>query len=264
MTASAYYFPPDLYELVYADMVADVAPHVASAKAADGPVLEVCCGTGRLMVPALEAGVDCDGLDIEPAMLDVLRAKLVAKGLSAGVHQADMRNFKLERLYSLVTIGFNSFLHNLTQDDQIATLRRCREHLAPGGCLKLMVFHPSAEKLLQWSGVEAFVKEVPGTAGERIRVYDLAHDDRVEQIRRMTRRLEFVDAAGEVTREQQLKFDLRYIFKPEMELLLRVAGYRAWQAEPLFAAYQDVNVYPAGQGIREGDHLSWSAWAANA
>ena len=261
---TAYYLAPDLYELVYADMVADIAPHVAAAKAAEGPVLEVCCGTGRLMVPTLEAGVDCDGLDIEPAMLAALRAKLAAKGLRAGVHQADMRSFTLERRYALVTIGFNSFLHNLTQEDQITTLRRCREHLAPGGCLKLMVFHPSAEKLLQWSGVEAFVKEVPGPDGTRLRVHDRAHDDRVEQIRHMTRRLEFVNPDGSVTTEEKLTFDLRYVFKPEMELLLRVAGFRTWKAEPLFATYQDASAYPAGQSIREGDHLLWSAWAANA
>jgi SAM-dependent methyltransferase len=261
---TSYYLSPDLYELVYADMVADIAPHVAAAKAAGGPVLEVCCGTGRLMIPTLEAGVDCDGLDVEPAMLDALRAKLAARGLSAGVYEADMRSFKLERRYALIAIGFNSFLHNLTQDDQIATLRRCREHLAPGGCLQLMVFHPSAEKLIQWSGAESFVKELPLPDGGRLRVHDKAHDDRVEQIRRMTRRLEFLDAAGHKTNEESLTFDLRYVFKPEMELLLRVAGFRQWKVEPLFAAYSDASVYPAGQGPREGDHLRWSAWGANA
>jgi hypothetical protein len=161
--------------------------------------------------------------------------------------------------------GHVAFLNpRVLQDDQIATLRRCREHLAPGGCLRLMVFHPSAEKLLQWSGAESLVKELSLPGGGRLRVHDRALDDRVEQVRRMTRRLEFTDDGGRVSREETLTFDLRYVFKPEMELLLRVAGFRTWKVEPLFASYADASAYPAGQGIREGDHLLWSAWGVNA
>ena len=258
--ADTYYLSPDLYDAVYSDVVADVAPHLALVRAAGGPALEVCCGNGRLLVPTLEAGLACDGLDFDPAMLASLKAKLDARGLRTGMVNGDMRDFSLPARYALIVIPFNSFLHNLTQADQLATLRCCRHHLAPGGRLVIMAFHPSAEKLLEWSGEEKFLKELPCEGG-RLRVWDRADDDRVEQIRRMSRRLEFSDAEGRVSRRETVKFDLRYIYKPEMELLLHVAGFARWHARPAFAEYRDAGSLAGDRPLREGDNVAWTAWA---
>jgi SAM-dependent methyltransferase len=258
MTDGGYYLDPALYDAVYSDYTADIAPHVEAMRAANGPALEVCCGNGRLLVPALEAGADCEGLDLSEEMLADLRAKLKAKGLRATLHHADMRDFTLPMRYALIAIGFNSFLHNLAQDDQLATLRCCRQHLESGGRLQMVVFHPSAEKLLQWSGRESFTKEV--AHGARVyRVYDRAEDDRIEQVRRMTRRIE-VHEGGRRVDEHTLAFSIRYVYKPEMELLLRVAGFSRWQAEPLFADYADPASSARGRSLREGDNVLWTAW----
>ena len=70
-----------------------------------------------------------------PALLDDLGAKLAARGLATDLFRADMRAFALKRRYANVFIGFNSFAHNLTQEDQLRTPRCCREHLADGGHL---------------------------------------------------------------------------------------------------------------------------------
>lgn len=258
MPGDGYYLDPALYDAVYSDYTADVAPHVAALRAADGPALELCCGNGRLLLPALEAGVDCEGLDREESMLADLRRKLAAKGLRATLHRADMRDFTLPMRYALIAIGFNSFLHNLTQDDQLATLRCCRQHLESGGRLLLTVFHPSAEKLLQWSGQESFTKQVDWR-GRRYRVFDRADDDRVEQLRRMTRRIEVYEGERKVD-ERTETFPLRYVYKPEMELLLRVAGFPRWQVEPLFTDYADPGSAAGGRPPREGDNLLWTAW----
>jgi hypothetical protein len=123
----------------------------------------------------------------------------------------------------------------------------------------IIAFHPSAEKLLQWSGAEKFLKELPWHDGH-VRVWDRADDDRVEQIRRMTRRVEFTDARGQVTRRVEVKFDLRYIYKPEMELLLHVAGFPRWEARPEIADYQDVSSVAGDRPLREGDNIAWTAW----
>lgn len=261
MTDGAYYLEPDLYDAVYSDMVADVAPHVELMRGAGGPALELCCGNGRLLLPTLEAGLACDALDYDPHMLESLRAKLAARGLSTTVVQGDMRDFSLPGRYALIAIGFNSFLHNLTQEDQLATLRCCRSHLASGGRLAMTAFHPSAEKLIEWTGPERFLKDLPWQGG-RVRVYDRAEDDRVDQIRNMTRRIEFTDAAGAVAREAHVRFRLRYIYKPEMELLLRVAGFRRWQARPSFASYTDAGSLTGERALQEGDNIAWTAWDA--
>ena len=253
-----YYLDPDLYDVVYAGIVADIEPHLALLRSARGKVLEVCCGHGRLLVPALEAGLACDGLDLDPRMLAALRAKLAARSKSATLHQADMRDFSLPARYDVIVIAFNSFLHNLTQADQLKTLRCCRHHLEAGGRLVMNVFHPNLEKLLQWSGVEQIFKDVPYDGG-RVKIFDIADDDRVEQVRRITRRIEFHDGAGQIVRREVVKFSLRYIFKPEMELLLHVAGFSRWEARPLAADHTAAGSLP-DRPIREGDIVQWTAW----
>ncbi len=249
-----------LYDAIYGDLVADVPFFARLAREAGGPVLEVCCGNGRLLVPAREAGADVDGIDLAPAMLDGLRAKLAARGLAADVRCADMRTFELSRRYALVFVGFNSFLHNLTQADQLATLQRCRAHLAPGGRLAIAVFHPKAQALIDWAAGEKLAKEVADPAGTgRVRVIDHAVDDRVEQVRRVARRVEFLDAAGTVVRTEQAPFELRYVYKPEMELLLRTAGFARWTVQPLDPG-ADGGLAPADRTPQEGDTLLWTAW----
>ena len=254
-----FYHDPALYDAMYADLTADIPLFVDMAKAAGGPVLEVCCGNGRLLVPAARAGIDIDGLDLSPEMLAGLRAKLAAAGVRAGVHEGDMADFALPRRYALVFVAFNSFLHNLTQAEQIATLRCCRAHLAPGGRLALGLFHPSAQHLLEWAAGEKVVKDIPNAIGPgRVRVIDRTVDERVEQVRRVTRRVEFLDDAGAIVRTATLPFSIRYVFKPEMELLLRAAGFGRWCAQPLDRV--EGACVAAGRPPQEGDMLLWTAW----
>lgn len=260
VSARPYYLDPDLYDAVYADVVADIEPHVALMRDAGGLALELACGNGRLLIPTLAAGVACDGMDLDPRMLESLRAKLAARGLRANVMLGDMRDFSLPQRYSLIAIGFNSFLHNLTQADQLATLRCCRHHLSPGGRLVITAFHPSAAKLIEWAGPEKLVKDLPFADG-RVKVWDHADDDRVDQIRSMTRRIEFSAASGAVTRRETVKFSLRYVYKPEMELLLHVAGFSGWEVRPAFSSYMDKGSVASGdRPIQEGDNLEWTAW----
>lgn len=255
-----YYLDPDLYDAIYADVVADIEPHVALMRDAGGPALELACGNGRLLIPTLEAGIACDGMDLAPSMLESLRAKLAARGLRTHVMLGDMRDFSLPHRYALIAIGFNSFLHNLTRAQQVATLRCCRHHLVSGGRLVITAFHPSAAKLIEWAGPEKLFKDLPFGEG-RVRVYDHADDDRVEQIRSMTRRIEFTDASGAVTRREHVNFLLRYIYKPEMELLLQVAGFPRWTVRAAFSSFTDPASTAVGdRPLQEGDNLEWTAW----
>jgi len=258
-----YYCPPEIYDLTYSDFVQDVAPHVAAARAAGGPVLEACCGNGRLMLPTLEAGVDCDGFDLDPNMLADLERKLAERGLTAGLHHADMRDFSLPRRYARVVIPFNSFGHNLTQEDQLATLRCCRAHLDPGGHLTIVMFHPDAAKLLQFDGTPRPAREIPNIFRPgTVRVIDAATSDRVAQINTVRRVVELIDPSGTVTATHEFDFQIRYVWNPEMELLLRLAGFPRWEVRPLFKGYAAGagDPYETGRKIEEGDILAWTAW----
>lgn len=259
MSGPQYFLDPRTYDEVYANVTADVATHLGLVRSAGGAALEVCCGNGRLLVPALEAGLACDGLDIDEAMLDDARRKLAERGLTTALHRADMRDFTLPRRYALISIPFNSFLHNLTQEDQLATLRCCRQHLEQGGRLCLILFHPSAAKLIEMSEAPRLSLDLPLGEG-RIRVWDGAQDDRVEQIRHVHRRVEYFDAKGAVREERHYDYELRYVYKPEMELLLRVAGFVRWEVRPAFSDYRDAASVAGERPASEGDNLLWSAW----
>ena len=72
----------DVYDLVLRDIPYGLDFYVALARQANGPVLDVACGTGRILLPCLQAGVDIEGLDLFEPMLNTLRAKATALGLS--------------------------------------------------------------------------------------------------------------------------------------------------------------------------------------
>src|SRR5687767_7456823 len=87
----------ELYDLIVGDLSYCVDFYVDLARKAQGPVLEIACGTGRILLPCLQAGVDIDGLDYYAPMLETLRKKAAALQLSPRLYQADMGDFRLPR-----------------------------------------------------------------------------------------------------------------------------------------------------------------------
>ena len=220
----------ELYDVIFGGLDFDRDFYVERARRARGPVLEVACGTGRILLPCLEQGVDIDGLDLYPAMLSRLKKKAAGLGLRPRLYRADMRNFTIPRRYALVFIAFNGFVHSLTTEDQLRTLQTCRKHLRPKGELVLTTFFPGIEFLNGPQGVPVLEHETrhPVT-GLPVRIYDTRTLDRVVQIQHSVIEIQELDAAGSVTASHGSETDMRWTFKCEMELLLRAAGFRRWQ-----------------------------------
>src|SRR5262249_31013589 len=135
------------------------------------------------------AGVEADGLDADPDMLEACRARIEGLGGRARLVRADMRDFTMPRRYNLIYVAFNSFLHNMTRDDQLATLRTCREHLEGDGVLALCMFVPDPAKLLEFDGSErphdAFTHD-----GVSVGIWDTNVADPVAQTTHSRRRVE--------------------------------------------------------------------------
>lgn len=112
-----------------------------------GAVLELGCGTGRVLVAAAEAGCAVTGLDNSERMLARCRAKV--DGLGEHVRdrvtlvQADMTNFKLARTFKLAIVPFRPIQHLTTTSEQLSFLRCVHQHLQPGGRLVFDVFNPN-------------------------------------------------------------------------------------------------------------------------
>lgn len=242
----------DVYDLVGGDTPYGLDFYVTQAREASGPVLDIACGTGRILLPCLQAGVDIEGLDLFEPMLKTLRAKAAALDFSPRLHQADMSDFSLSRRFGLIMIPFNAFIHNLTQESQIRCLRLCREHLLPGGVLTFDTFFPALEIIGTPANTRVLEGELPHPqTGLPMRMYDTRTFDRVAQLFRSMNEIELLDADGSVQKVYRSEDHLRFIYKQEMALLLRVAGFVRWEI------YGDFDRHPL---INENEAMVVCAW----
>lgn len=106
------------------------------------PALDVGCATGRLVLDYLAQGIDCDGVDLSPEMLDIARDKARARGLSPNLYQQRMEALDLPRAYRVILVPSSSF--QLLADETAAheAMRRFHRHLLPGGALIMPFFLP--------------------------------------------------------------------------------------------------------------------------
>lgn len=117
----------------------DTAYYTARLKDLDGPVLEAGVGTGRLMIPLMEAGIDMEGFDASPDMLAICAARASARGLDPRLTRARMQDFAYDRAFAAIIVPASSFILVDDFDEALAVLDRFRAHLAPGGLLLMDV-----------------------------------------------------------------------------------------------------------------------------
>jgi SAM-dependent methyltransferase len=236
-----YAFIADLYDYVvpYRDRP-DVAFFVDAAKEAGSPILEVGCGTGRVLIPTARAGLDIVGLDLSAHMLAVCRQRLQEESAAVQARvqlvQADMRTFELGRTFTLATIPFRPFQHLTTVGDQLSCLASIRRHLDDRGTLILDLFNPSLDALVHQPVGEEFAEEPEFSMpdGRRvIRRHKTVARDRFSQTNHHELVYYVTHPDGRQERLVQA-FPLRYLFRFEAEHLLARAGF---EVEHLYAGY---------------------------
>lgn len=218
----------------------DVSFYADLARGANGPVLEMGCGTGRVLIPCARAGATMVGVDLSPGMLDVCRRSLAAEPADVQarvtLHEGDMRTVDLPERFALVTLPFRAFQHLETVDDQRATLAALRRLLRPGGHLVLDLFNPSLpllgdERWLREPFVEPAI-DLPD--GRRVvRSLRLASRDYATQVQVVEIAHEITWPDGRVERHADTT-RLRYIFRYEAEHLLEREGFTV---EAVYADY---------------------------
>jgi ubiquinone/menaquinone biosynthesis C-methylase UbiE len=122
------------YEEWSAPMTADVPFYVGLAREADGPLVELAVGNGRVAIPVAQAtGRRVTGIDSSPAMLEQARARAANAGVELDLHLGDMRDFTVEEPAALVYCPFRALLHLPTWSDRRRTFERVAASLLPGG-----------------------------------------------------------------------------------------------------------------------------------
>lgn len=153
------------YDEAYAtkDDLVDRDFYVDLAKRIGGSVLELACGTGRILLPIARKGIAIHGVDLSTAMLDVLRAKLLhePKDVSelVSVAHGDLRTFRSNQQYPLVIIPFRPLQHMYNVEDQVAALKTAAFHLEEQGILAFDVFFPKFNVLDSGIGEELLEME---------------------------------------------------------------------------------------------------------
>ncbi|WP_316186301.1 MULTISPECIES: class I SAM-dependent methyltransferase [unclassified Bradyrhizobium] len=216
------------YDAFYAYRSAYDVPFFERIVAEHGaPVLELGCGTGRVLVPLARAGAEIVGIDRNAAMIDVARGKIAAERLDprAQVSRADMRYFSMDRRFALALFPFRSFQELLTPYDKAACLDNVRDHLIDGGHILLDLYFPSLPTLLSPCGVAAASPNPAALAdGRRVRRADLVVErDLVNQTQQCAIVYDVIDGDA-VERYTQL-YTTSYLFHPELTHLLARTGF---------------------------------------
>ena len=124
----------DRYEEWSARMTADVAFYVDLATRADGPIVELAVGNGRVAIPVAKAtGRTVIGIDSSPAMLAQARVRASDAGVVLDLREGDMRDLELDAPAALVYCPFRALLHLPTWADRRRTFERVARALLPSG-----------------------------------------------------------------------------------------------------------------------------------
>ena len=218
----------------------DISFYVDMALQSDGPVLELGCGTGRVLIPITRAGKEIVGIDLSPSMLSICRDKLSHEPAEAQskvkLVLGDIRQFSFKKKFGLITIPFRPFQHLLTVEEQLSCLGCIQRHLSPGGVFILDIFNPSLPYLTHDSYLSEYGDEPAFTTpdGRRVlRRYRTVSRDHFNQINdnELIYYVTFPDG-----REERLvhRFKMRYLFKFEAEHLLARSGF---EIDDIFADY---------------------------
>jgi SAM-dependent methyltransferase len=222
----------------------DVDFYLEEAHTTRADVLELGCGTGRVLIPVARLGKRIVGVDASAEMLAQARVRVEREPLDVrervSLVPADMRELDLPGRFSLIMIPFRPFQHMLSVGDQLRTLESAHRHLEPGGRLVFDVFNPSLRALMD----EKRAEEREDTAETSLpdgrtfsRTGRVAATHIVEQYSE-AELIYYVRNTDGTTERLVHAFYMRWFWRYELEHLLVRSGFR------LAAIYGDFDRSP--------------------
>jgi SAM-dependent methyltransferase len=214
----------------------DLPFYLELAEQSTGPILEIACGTGRVLLPIARKGIEVHGVDNSLPMLSMLRSSLANESTDVRqrvtLNEGDMRDFRLGRQYPMVIIPFRPMQHMHTVQDQVSALQTAALHLDEKGILAFDVFYPKFELIHTKIGEEVAEMEWspdpdPGSgATKTVRRY--FRKDFVDKINQ-TFHFTFIYRTlrdGELIGEETEAFQLSYFTYPHLRALFLLAGLK--------------------------------------
>jgi ubiquinone/menaquinone biosynthesis C-methylase UbiE len=225
------------YDLEFDNFDDDVELYAGYVQLVGGPVLELGCGTGRLLKPLAELGVGVIGYDNSQSMLNLARQRLVSNSQRERVELTlgDMRDLSAIEASSIrmVIVAVNSFLHLETTEAQLAALRQIRRVLNRDGILIIDVFNPLSETLLKMDDRVQFDGQWQLHDGQLIQRFSHRQLDSSRQLITTNLFYDRTEPDGSLARTST-SYRMRYVHRFELELLLTTSGF---EMEGFYGSY---------------------------
>lgn len=247
----------DFYDAAYHERLNDIDFYLKTAKKyGQNGILEVGCGTGRILIEIAKRGMQIDGIDPNQRRINICKDKLsslpvnIRKNVSLSV--CTIQGHKTDKKYSLITMPFRVFQHILTPEEQAHVLNITKKLLAKDGVLVIDIFNPNIKMLAS----EEYKKEFGASHYKTSSGLQFVRKDRIAR-RDYFRQLQFCEEIYEYDvngkREKIVsKYITRYTFKAELEHLLKSTGYE------VLKTYGDFEGHKFGVAPYPGDIITLS------
>jgi len=219
-----------LYDGLFDNFTEDIEFYTNLAKDINTPVLDLCCGTGRLTLPLAKAGHKVVAVDSQQDMLNIIQDKMKKENQEVRnniqIVKKDIRKLKLSvhHEFELILLSFNSFVHLLTQEDQLIALRNIRKYMGNKGLFVIDVNFPNVERMLGEDGKIKFFYNVSDILKKTIIEYYSSKYNFPNQTEEVSSIIEELSPDGTV--KKFLTNDtLCFVFPREMKLLLELAAF---------------------------------------
>ena len=227
------------YDLIHADLVEDVSFLLALAERVGGPMLELGCGTGRILLPLARAGHSITGVDNSNAMLERAKLKLRSEPESVrsrmNLVSGDASSVEVDGEFRLVILSYNSLMH-FERPALAALLKNARNHLRGDGFFYVDVDNPF--EVSDPNDDDLLVLERIMTdpeSGDKIIQSASSWVDSDAQRRHISWLFDVSAPAGGPLNRTIVETDYYYLFPHQLESMLAGAGFRL---EALYGDYQ--------------------------
>ena len=238
------------YDQYFTGIDGDLEFYMLAAEQAGPPILELGCGSGRILIPIAQTGKAVLGIERSAEMLRLLGPKLSALDSSrrriAHAIRADMRDFRLLDQFSLIIVPYRAFQHLLSYADQRRCLHRIREHLRPGGALVFDTFDPV---FLDEQPEPALDTRFSAGGGFTVEVRYTRHIDEDARLLRQQLIFNERDESGRLLRSRTTSLSLRCCSRDYTEEMLRACGF---EVAALYGGFR-------GEPVVEGGVQVWVA-----
>lgn len=210
----------DLTKPVGHSVGGDIEYYLDRLQSCSGRILEAAVGSGRMLIPLLEAGLVVDGIDYSPAMLASCHQRCEERNVKPMLYEGELQNFVLPHKYDAIIIPTGSFCLIDNREDSINALTCFYEHLNPGGRVIIDLILPERMEIGTIStSTFTFSSGDVITVEDKLVEFNMIHQYSVSYLKYEKWR------EGALIQSELQRFALRWYGNEEFKLVLESIGF---------------------------------------